>query len=196
MSVIFFDFETGGVEDRHPNIQLAALAVDDQWNEISSFEAKIRFNEADADPEALRINHYDAAVWNEKGQPAAYVLGRFDSFISDYKSVKMVSKRTGNPYTVARLAGHNVQTFDMPRLKRMYSLDRFMPAHPAPLDTYQLALWFFHGREKQPEDLKLPTLAKWFGFLHDPHDALNDVRASMRVARTILGCKPQASKTS
>ena len=134
-------------------------------------------------------------VWKKKAQPAAYVLGHFDTFLNDHTSVRMVSKRTGSPYMVARLAGHNVITFDMPRLKRMYG-GRFIPAHPAPLCTYQLCLWFFHDRPEQPEDLKLPTLAQWFGFKYDAHDALADVRASMIVARTILGTKPQASKKS
>jgi len=191
--IVFFDFETGGVEEKHPNIQLAAIAVDEQWNELASFEAKIRFNEADADPVALQMNHYDPAIWKEKAEPAAQVVAHFDQFLQTYKSVKMVSKRTGNPYAVARLAGHNAVTFDMPRLKRMYG-ERFLPAHPVPLCTYQLCLWYFQGKDKQPQVLRLPTLAKWFGIPHDAHDALADVRASMMVARAIL--QPKAPPKS
>ena len=45
MEVVFFDFETGGLEDSRPNIQLAAIAVDENWNETATFEAKIKFDE-------------------------------------------------------------------------------------------------------------------------------------------------------
>ncbi len=61
---IYFDTETGGVLPSHPTIQLAAIAVEDgTWNEAAGFERKIKFNEADADPEALKINHYEPEVW-------------------------------------------------------------------------------------------------------------------------------------
>ena len=189
MSLVFFDTETAGLKDTHPTIQLAAIAVDSGWNVLESFNMKIKFNEADADPEALRMNHYDSGIWAEEAKPEPVVVAAFDSFLQSYKSVEMVSKRTGRPYTVARLAGHNVVTFDMPRLKRMYG-ERFMPAHPAELDTYQLAMWYFYdkGDGHAPVDLKLQTLAGWFGIeAGDAHDALADVRISIAVAKKLHG---------
>lgn len=41
MEIVLFDFETGGVKPEHPSIQLSAIAVDEQWNELDSFERKI-----------------------------------------------------------------------------------------------------------------------------------------------------------
>ena len=39
MALVFFDFETGGVLPSHPNIQLAAVAVNDDFAEMESYEA-------------------------------------------------------------------------------------------------------------------------------------------------------------
>ena len=187
MEVVFIDFETGGLKDDSPNIQLAAIAVDVAWDEIASFSAKIKFDESAADPEALRINHYDREVWAKEAEPEAYVLGRFDSFLSNHKSVEMVSKRTGRPYSVARLAGHNISTFDYPRLRRMYR-ERFIPAHPMALDTLQLAMWHWHGNSKAPENLRLETIMKFLGVEFDgAHDALADVRAAANLAKILVG---------
>ena len=59
---MFFDLETGGLDDRHPTIQIAAIATE-AFVEVASFEAKISFDPKCADPAALAMNHYDARVW-------------------------------------------------------------------------------------------------------------------------------------
>ena len=48
--IVFFDLETGGLETHRPITQIAAIAVDQQLNELDSFEVKIRFDEAKACP--------------------------------------------------------------------------------------------------------------------------------------------------
>ena len=68
MTTVFFDLETGGVTPDHPDIQLAAIAVDSDLNELDSFERKIQFKESDADPEALKLNHYDASIWDSEAK--------------------------------------------------------------------------------------------------------------------------------
>jgi DNA polymerase III epsilon subunit-like protein len=186
MAIVFFDFETGGVDDSSPNIQLAAVAVDDEWKELGHFERKIQFDEAAASKEALEINHYDPEIWKKEAVPEATVVAGFDAFLARYKTVRMISKRTGRPYSVARLGGHNIISFDIPRLRRMFGV-KFLPVDMRGLDTLQLAMWFFYGKADQPEDFKLSTLAKYFGFPHDAHDALGDVRACATFAKTIKG---------
>jgi DNA polymerase III epsilon subunit-like protein len=187
--MIVFDFETSGTEDKHQPIQLAAAAVDSNWDILTTFEMKILFDESVADPKALEINHYDRNVWvNEARQPTV-VISHFDNFIGQYKSIQMVSKRTGRPYSVARLAGHNAVTFDMPRLKRMYG-ERFLPAHPIVLDSLQLALWHFQGQEKQPENYQLKTLLDFLGIpFPDAHDALADVKATVLLIKALKNGK-------
>ncbi len=183
MALVFFDFETGGTQESHPNIQLAAIAVDDNWSIKGLFEMKIAFDEQVADPAALEMNHYDREVWARDAKLEQVVLAQFDVFLASHKTVPMVSKRTGRPYSVARLAGHNILGFDVPRLKRMYG-ERFMPVHPIALDTLQLSLWYFQGRREQPTDFKLGSLARFFDIPQpEAHAALDDVRTSLELAK-------------
>lgn len=184
MELVFFDTETGGIADDKPTIQLAAVAVDQNWNELESFESKIRFDESKADPEALKINHYDRDIWKEQAKPLCEVVAKFDQFICRHRSISMVSKRTGSTYTVARLAGHN-SSFDQSRLKLMYG-ERFIPCHPQALCTLSLAHWMSLRWERQPENFKLETLLKFFGIEMGSHDALWDVRGSVLLAKKLM----------
>jgi len=190
MTTIFFDLETGGLEALDPDIQLAAVAVNDQWKELDSFEAKIQFNESEANPEALALNHYDPVAWKAEARPPPEVLWKFARFLEPYRSLELISKAKGISYLVARLAGHCVSTFDGPRLWRLAREHTiFLAAHPQMKDTLQLALWWRDGRwfrDGAPENLKLATLCKWFEIpLPEAHDALADVRASVALAKSL-----------
>ena len=139
VTVVYFDLETAGVEDYRPDIQLAAVAVDGDWNEVGSIEMKVQFDIALADPEALRINHYDTAVWREQALPLPAVIARFGRFLDNFKTLQRISKRSGRPYRVAQLAGHNAATFDAPRLKSMYTrAGVFLGADPRVLEPCSL----------------------------------------------------------
>lgn len=187
MSIVFFDFETGGVSPDHPNIQLAAIAVDSDWNELETFERKIQFKESDADPEALKMNHYDAALWASEAKREFSVVNDFAAFLNRHKSIELVSKRTGNPYSVARLAGHNAATFDGPRLSAMFKhYGVFLSAHPQVMCSLQRALWYAMETGAKFESLKLSVLCAHFGIpIPDAHDALADVRGSIAVSRAM-----------
>lgn len=186
--IVFFDLETGGVEDHHPNIQIAAIAVDRKWNELSSFEQKISFDEAAADPEALRINSYEPELWRT-ARPEGVVMQEFCRWLEGFRSVEKVSARTGRPYRVARLAGHNVARFDHPRLlTACQKNDLFLPACFYVLDTFQLAAWYFDGLDEWPENLRLGTLCGHFGIqTAELHDAMADVRANIELAKVLTG---------
>lgn len=189
-TTVFFDFETGGVEPARPNIQLAAVAVRD-WAEVEAFEAKIAFDVAACDPAALELVGYDAARW-AKAEPEASVARRFRDFLARHADLRLVSKR-GSTYSTCRLAGHNVATFDAPRLRAM------MDAHLAgafwpgcwwyPLDTYQRAIWYFTERGLAlPDKFTLQALAAHFGIsVASAHDALSDVRTCAALARVLVG---------
>jgi len=186
VSIVFFDFETGGVHENRPNIQLAAIAVDCKWNELATFEQKIQFDESAADPEALRINHYDPEVWKRDAKPSSQVAASFATFLKPYCCVEKISKR-GTPYYVARLAGHNAASFDGPRLRRMFEeCGMFLPAEMFIRDTLQRALWWFYERGSEPKNLRLTGLAEHFGIPADgAHDALADVRLSIAITRAM-----------
>lgn len=186
--IVYFDLETGGLAMTCPIIQIAAAAYDDNGKELAVFERKLQFDKIDCEAEALQMNHYSPEEWQDAVHPREAVLG-FAEFCRWYKSVEMVSKRTGKPYKVARLGGYNAATFDNPRLKKLFNDNtEFLPAHPVVFDVFQLALWWLHRNpDNKPENAKLATLAKFFGVEHaKAHDALSDVRATAAIAQFIL----------
>ncbi len=184
MFTIYFDLETGGVEPRHPTIQLGAVAVNES-GEQDSFVQCISFKESDADPEALKMNHYTAEAWKDAvnwQQTAAL----FASWLKPYSSVQLMSKRTGKPYNVARLAGYNAVSFDVPRLKAMFGTS-FFPCEYLVRDVLQRALFYFdESGDPKPENMKLTTVAAYFGIeVNGAHDALADARICARLYRAI-----------
>jgi DNA polymerase III epsilon subunit-like protein len=185
ITTIYFDFETGGIRDDQPNIQLAAIAVDEHFRELAAFEQKIAFNEADADPQALAINHYQRDKWTE-AKPPAEVARLFAQWLRPFSCVPKIS-RQGKPYSVARLAGHNAATFDGPRLRRMFAeAQMFCPAELHVRDTLQRALWFFDDQGIEPASFRLTELSKHFGIpTNGAHDALADVRLSIAIAQAM-----------
>lgn len=187
MSLVFFDLETGGLDFQHPNIQLAAVAVDNEFNELETFEAKIKFDVAACDPIALEKNSYEESAWRGAESEGLVAKG-FAGFLSEHKCIQMVSNKTGRPYWVARLAGHNVTKFDGPRLKEMFKRHGlFLPAHPAALDTTQLALWKYQRLGKPLASFRLTELCKLLDIpVIDAHDALGDVRMNVKVAKRLL----------
>jgi DNA polymerase III epsilon subunit-like protein len=190
-TTVFFDLETGGTEDDHPNIQIAAVAVRD-WNEVDSFEVKIDFDENLCDPKALKVNGYKPEDWKNAVLPDE-AARRFDAFCTKHADLTLISARTGKPYTVARLAGHNVTSFDVPRTRRMMDAAgvRFWKAcWWYPLDTYQRAIWYFtESLYTMPPNFQMQTLAKFLGLPAQgaEHEALADARLCVQLARHLMG---------
>ena len=186
-TTVYVDLETGGLDiEKSPIIQIAAVAVS-QGRIVDEYECKLRFDPECADAEALRLNSYNADVWSQKAVPSAAAMSSFTAFMKRHATVEMVSQRTGNPYNVAQLAGHNAARFDGPMIQRWYkNAGQFLPASFMVLDTLQLAMWFCRNCGERPTNFKLATLAEHFGVpCEDAHDALADVRMAFRVAEAI-----------
>jgi DNA polymerase III epsilon subunit-like protein len=192
--IVFFDVETSGLDPKaHDVIQIASIAVDESFEELANYHARVQFDAAKASPEALEVNHYTPEAWAD-AEPARVVVDEFAQFLSAHATVSQVSKRTGRPYKVAQLAGHNVATFDVPFLREMFGrVGQFCPIRFIALDTLQLAAWWVHRfsvmRDRPaPENLKLETLADHFGIKRtgDAHDALSDVEVTVRLAHQLL----------
>jgi DNA polymerase III epsilon subunit-like protein len=131
---------------------------------------------------------YDAAVWSELAVEPAEACQRFARFMNPFRSVEFISKRTGQPYTVARLIGHNAATFDGPRLQRLFkSHNMFLGADPRIRCTCQAAMFWFDTHGIQPPSFKLSDLCRWFGLPVDEntHDALADVRMTIQLAQRL-----------
>ncbi len=183
---VYFDTETGGVDPTRPTIQLAAVAVNQDGRECSAFWQNIAFNEADCDPDALKLNHYDREAWVNAVTPAV-CAAKFAAWVKKYASVTMTSKRTGRPYTVAQLAGYNALVFDLPRLRALFGA-AFFPCSYQVRDVLQRVLFYFdeYPNVPKPENFKLSTVAAHFGIATDgAHDALADARMSASLYRAV-----------
>ena len=186
-ATIFFDVETGGVEDHHPIVQIAAIAVTPDWSEVETFERKIQFDPRKCDPEALALNSYSSAAW-ANALPEPRVLQEFGDFLGRHRCVDLVS-RAGKPYSVARVAGHNIVGFDLERISAAFKHYRlFFPVDfRTVLDTRYGAVWHFERLGSRPKDFKLTGLCQHFGIPTDgAHDALVDVRLSIALARKLV----------
>lgn len=197
--LVFFDLETGGLDPhRHPVTQFAAIAVDDEFSELDSLELKLQFDPKAADPEALKLNGYDPEVWRSDALRTVDALPRISAFLKKHATVDKVSQKSGKPYRVARLAGHNAAEFDARFLQALFKREgQFLPAEYRALDTVQLAAWHFLVRlDVEPENLKLETLVGHLGIERSgvAHDALSDVRACVALARQILSAQTTPSQ--
>ena len=189
MAVVYFDLETGGLNGKiHPIIQIAAIAVDEDFNELETYEAKIKFKDENTDPEAMKANNFDPLVWQKEGRGPVEVSKEFAAFVKRHADLENVSKK-GNSYKSCQMAGHNAATFDRPFLGEWYNrMDGYCPADWRVLDTMQLALWYFHVTDRpRPLNFQLETLCAEFGIelTGDAHDALVDVRATMELAKVL-----------
>lgn len=184
--IVYFDFETGGVEPHHPSIQLAAVAWDGGV-ELDAFEQKIAFNEIEAHPDALKMNHYDRATWMAEAVAPIMAAGAFAKWLRPYCQVKKKSK-AGNDYFVARLSGYNAASFDAPRLRELFGA-AFLPAEYPVRDVLQRVVYHFDERPEapKPENWKLTTVAAHFGIeVNGAHDALADARICAQLYQALL----------
>ncbi len=191
--VCFIDLETGGREPRHPTIQVGAIAVDiarDGWPECGRFEAKVRFDPELCEPEALALNHYDEQVWAREAIGPSEVLRKLDVWFRNGKQTLELISQSGNPYRVAKVAGHNIAKFDLPRLERLWR-EKFKPfAAWRPLDTLVRAAWQFDFGHQgpKPDGLSLGALCEFYGIEHGgAHEALADILATIEVAKRLVG---------
>lgn len=194
--LIFFDLETAGLEpEQHPIIQLAAIAVDSSLCEMETIELKIRFDEAEANPQSLSVNHYSKEQWDQEAIEPLKAAERFSAFLRRHATVDMLSKK-GEPFRLAQMVAHNGERFDGPFLQAWYRKlklvdpELFCPARYMVLCTKQRALWLFDEDKSltPPANFKLQTLCEYFGVRLRPeeaHDAFNDVRATVELYRAM-----------
>lgn len=187
--LVVFDLETSSLDESTGEVsQFAAIAVDHNWRELESIELKVKIDESKADPGALAINGYDPARWALEARSPAAAMGGIADFMRRHAGVQKVSK-AGNPYTIARLCGHNAAGFDGRFLAAWFKrANQFLPgACFECLDTLALARWVTYCHPCPPADQKLGTLCRWLGIEHtEEHDALGDVRATAELARRLV----------
>lgn len=187
--LVFIDLETAGAEPWRPIIQIAAIALTSDLQELECFEAKILFAERFADSKSLRKQHYSLERWQQEGRPVKDVLNDFSDVLRRHATVDQVSK-AGAVFQVAQIVAHNA-AYDAAFLNAWFArFDSFLPASPRVLCTMQRAIWLFHEDKRltPPPDFKLATLCSYFGVplrKSDAHDALADVRATLELYRAM-----------
>lgn len=201
MRIIWVDLETGGVNSaEHQITQMAAIATGGPplFKEVEegTFERKASLVAGKWTREALEIQAFDPEVWKEEAVPMVQVLDDFDDWVGQFCH-EAISKRTGKPYRVAHMAGHNV-AFDGRFLRAAAERNdrwiRLTNWTGGMYDTLHLAKWYFLLYENKesipiepPADLKLGTLCEFFKIqVETSHDALEDVRATIKIAREMI----------
>lgn len=189
-TIVFIDLETAGTNpERHPIIQVAALAADETLSPLEAYEAKVRFHPHTANRYSLRKNHYHPGIWSLEAKEPKTVAQELADFLRRHASVAKLSAR-GDSYRVAQLVAHHA-AFDAAFLRCWYDrLGLYLPASPLVLCTLQRALWYFaeHPELTRPKDMKLATLCKYFGVnLHAAaaHEALADVAATLALYQAL-----------
>ena len=189
--LVAFDLETGGLETHRPIIQIAAIAIDEDFNEREVFEVKVKFEETKACPDALRRVHYRRAEWKRSAVTPKKAAWAFSRFLRRHANVE-VFRRDLSVFRVAQLASHNSQ-FDGPFLTEWFDrLDIFLPASYRVFCTLQRAYWFFHENPHlaRPDDFRLGTLCEYFDVPLNPsdaHEALADTRAAIGLLGKLAG---------
>jgi len=193
--LIFFDLETTGVDTVNDEIiQIAAVAVDGDLTPVEEWEVKIRPSTAGRkkleEAKAAGFDSvYDPQVWAQNSMECRHAINAFASWLSHYPFNRNISKK-GHSYWTAQLVGHNGAKFDGPFLFQVAKdLGVFIPASYLVLDTVQLSLWASLLRPTyKPPAHNLGALCEHLDVeLLRAHDALEDVYATIGVAKQLLG---------
>lgn len=191
MRTVFFDLETGGLKVGDPIIQFAGVAVDEAFKELEVLELKIKVNERDCQPAALRVNGYTPERWKD-AVPCGTAMMKICEFFERHADVQLKGKNPPfRPYTVAQVGGHNVSGFDIERLAFTCKANgQFLPIQfNSALDTLHGAIWYFRLRPHlpRPASFNLLALTQYFDLEHgEAHEALADVRMSIELAKVFL----------
>lgn len=200
---VFFDLETTGLDfpsqlevqeapEQDEIIQIAAIATGraPDFQEVDRFEVKLYpsnhgLGRMERGFERSGFKHrFDKNLWLSVGHPATTGLKMFKEFLSRHVQVTRTSK-TGGKYKIARVAGHNINSFDVNFLLA-YAKKKsvFMPIEFRGLDTLSVIPWLKMVGVKLPEVHTLGSLCEHYGIeLKDAHDALADVSANVELAR-------------
>ncbi len=173
----FIDTETTGLDaERHELIEVAGVVVRitdpknlDAYEVVEEFEYKIKPERiGDADPVALKVNHYDPSNWG--------------SAVSLKEAMTGVSTKTEGAVLVA----HNV-AFDSMFLERAFKATGVVnKMHYHRLDTISMAYAVLHGNE-DVDHLSLRALCNHFGIVQDvQHEAMADVRSTLELYKKLM----------
>ena len=191
-NIVWVDLETGGLSPKlHQLTQIAAVPTTGgiELEALGQpFERKITLTSGRYTKEALEVQNYDPVVWDAEAIPINRALEEFKEWLKTWGHPMTSAK--GSKYSAAHMGGHNV-AFDGEFLRASAERNKlWLPITNwtgGMFDTLHLARWVSLLEGKEPPDYKLETLCKFYGLpAFDAHDAMNDVRATIRLARALL----------
>jgi len=178
-----FDTETSGLDPvKHRILQLGAIIVDDNFNEISKGHMKLSLTDQewlDADPGALKINGATKETWIPSHSSNEVSLQNFYDWIYKYM---------GDQVKHFSLLGYNIYNFDIPFLKEL--IQRYNKPwifgffH---LDIMHLVRLWVLVTKSQLDSLKLKVACEHFGIpITNHHESLADVEATIKLTKAII----------
>ena len=187
MNFVFYDLETTG---RNPSwdqiIQVAAILVDSHFNEIDRFEERCRLKPGVIpEPGALIVNNTSVEMLNQvnlshydlikkiqdtfkKWSPAIFIGFNTIGFDEEFLR-KTFFKSLLEPYTTQFNGNKRADVLGMTRSSKFY--------YPNCLDV--------GINEKGNKVFKLEVLTKMNNIMHNAHDAMGDVIATIEIAKIL-----------
>ncbi|MGA0412247.1 MAG: exonuclease domain-containing protein [Candidatus Puniceispirillales bacterium] len=187
MNFVFYDLETTGRNSTWDQIiQVGAILVDDKFNEIERFEERCRLRSGVVpEPGALIVNNTSIEMLNNVN-------------LSHYELIKKV-QNIFNKWSPAIFIGYNTINFDEEFLRKTFFKLLFEPYITQfngnrRIDVLGLARaskFYFPDclkvalNEKGNQVFKLDQLTQLNNIIHNAHDAMGDVEATIEIATKI-----------
>ncbi len=169
-NLAFIDIETTGLDfTRHEIIEIGCVITTPKLRVIEKFELKIKPKHIkNADPVALKINHYNKKDWNQASNLE--------------EAIQILAKKVKDCIMV----GQNV-SFDYGFLEYAFAKNKWKNTmHYHKLDTISIAWAKFH---KKPnfKHFSLRDMCKLFDIKNErPHSALSDAYATYELYKKLM----------
>jgi DNA polymerase-3 subunit epsilon len=183
MTIMYFDFETSGLDPKRHAILQAAWIIEKDGKIVAEKCFDVLPEEyADLCLGALAVNNFTLERIRA-GKPLSYVMC---SMVQDLRSAMSGA-------SLVTLCGHNVH-FDIGFLveaadKTRENVRNHVSLSGA-LDTCAIARFYSHLELIKVRNHKLTTLAEYFSIAINAHDALGDVKATREVLRNLIAMYP------
>ena len=166
----FIDIETTGLNLlKHEIIEIGCVLTTPDLKVIEEFELKIKPEKIeDADPIALKVNHYDPSDW--------------ESALNLEQAIHILCKKTKDCIMV----GHNV-SFDSKFLEYVFDKNKIKNTmHYHKLDTISIAWAKLHS-DPELEHFSLHEMCLLFNIKNErAHTALSDARATFMLYKKLM----------
>ncbi|KAM0004310.1 putative ribonuclease H-like superfamily, exonuclease, RNase T/DNA polymerase III [Helianthus debilis subsp. tardiflorus] len=187
--IVFFDLETTDIPSRNQPYAIleygSILVCPKKLTELESYQTLVRpLDLSLISADSIRVNGITAdhvvscPTFSEIADKVYDILDGvydYDLFHEHYEHCEM-DCLTGRVW-----AGHNIVKFDCVVLKEAYAqINRKPPVPKGIIDTLKLLTDTFGGRT---DNMKMATLAKYFGLGQQSHRSLDDVRMNFEVVK-------------